>query len=107
MTRAFQIGLMATVAILATGRAPLAQTGLASSTETLLNADRDGADWLLPAHNYSGNRQVEESEIGPQNVDQVKVACTFKLPGNDPVETAQILWAGRVTSPRRKTTSSP
>ena len=51
----------------------------------------------LPAHNYGANRQVEESEIGPQNVDQMKVAWTFKLPGNDPVEAAPIVcWDGTV-----------
>jgi len=61
-----------------------------------LKADNDSANWILPAHNYSANRQVEESEIGPQNVDQMKAAWTFKLPGNDPVETAPIVWDGTV-----------
>jgi alcohol dehydrogenase (cytochrome c) len=96
MTRVFQIGLLASYAILATGTIPLAQTRPAPSTETLLYADRDGADWLLPGRDYSGNRQIEESEIGPQNLDQVKVPWTFKLPGNDPVETAPIVWDGTV-----------
>jgi alcohol dehydrogenase (cytochrome c) len=94
MRHPFQIELLASVAFLAIGGVSPAQTAPAASTEGPLNADLDGANWLLPAHNYSGNRQVEESEIGPQNVDQMKVAWTFKLPGNDPVETAPLVGGG-------------
>jgi glucose dehydrogenase len=93
---AFQTMLLAGIAILAVGGGSLAQTVPGPSTEDLLKADNDSANWILPAHNYSGNRQVEESEIGSQNVDQMKVAWTFKLPGNDPVETAPIVWDGTV-----------
>ena len=84
---AFQIMLLAGIATLAVGGGSLAQTVSGPSMEDLLNADNDSANWILPAHTYSANRQIEESEIGPQNVDQMKVAWTFKLPGNDPVET--------------------
>jgi alcohol dehydrogenase (cytochrome c) len=94
--RAFEATLLAGIAILAVGGGSLAQTVSGPSTENLLKADNDGANWILPAHSYSGNRQVEESEIGPQNVDQMKVAWTFKLPGNEPVETAPIVWNGMV-----------
>jgi alcohol dehydrogenase (cytochrome c) len=62
----------------------------------LLTAHTDSANWVLPAHSYSGNRQVEESEIGPQNVHQMKVAWIFKLPGGDPVESAPVIWGGIV-----------
>jgi PQQ-like domain len=93
---AFQIILLAGIATLAVGGGSLAQTVSGPSMEDLLNADNDSANWILPAHNYSANRQIEESEIGPQNVDQMKVAWTFKLPGNDPVETAPIVWDGTV-----------
>lgn len=96
MTGVFQIGLLASLAILVTGAIPLAQTRPAPSTETLVNPDGNGADWLLPAHSYSGNRQVVGSEIGPQNVDEMKVAWTSKLPGSDPVETAPIVWDSTV-----------
>jgi alcohol dehydrogenase (cytochrome c) len=94
---AFQTMLTAGIATtLAVGGGSLAQTVPGPSMEDLLKADNDSANWILPAHNYSANRQVEESEIGPQNVDQMKVAWTFKLPGNDPVETAPIVWDGTV-----------
>ena len=93
---AFQTMLLAGIAILAVGGGLLAQTAPGPSMEDLLKADNDSANWILPAHGYSANRQVEESEIGPQNVDQMKVAWTFKLPGNDPVETAPIVWDGTV-----------
>ena len=93
---AFQTMLLAGIAILAVGGGSLAQTVPGPSMEDLLKADNDSANWILPAHNYSANRQVEESEIGPQNVGQMKVAWTFKLPGNDPVETAPIVWDGAI-----------
>ena len=96
MMRVFQATLLIGAAILAIGKGSLAQTALGPSTENLLNAENDSANWILPAHSYSGNRQVEESEIGPRNVDQMEVAWTFRLPGSDPVETAPIVWDGIV-----------
>ena len=44
-------------------------TNSGPTSEDLLNAAKDTANWILPAGNYSGNRLVAESEIGPQNVD--------------------------------------
>ena len=91
-----QATILAGVAILAVPGLSLGQTASGPSTQTLLTAQTDSANWVLPAHSYSGNRQVDESEIGPQNVDQMKVAWIFKLPGSDPVESAPVVWAGFV-----------
>ena len=96
MMHTFHATLLAGVAILVVAGLSLGQTASGPSSENLLNAEKDRANWILPARSYSGNRQIEESEIGPQNVDQMKVAWTFKLPGNDPVETAPIVWDGTV-----------
>ena len=63
---AFRIMLLAGIATLAVGGGSLAQTGPGPSMEDFLKADNDSANWVLPAHNYSANRQVEESEIGPR-----------------------------------------
>src|SRR5580704_17773507 len=93
---AFQTMLSAGIATLAVGGGSLAQTVLGASMEDLLKADNDSANWILPAHNYSANWQVEESEIGQKNFDKMRVAWTFKLPGNDPVETAPVVWYGTV-----------
>jgi alcohol dehydrogenase (cytochrome c) len=82
--------------IFAVAAPSFAQTASGPSTQDLLNAGKDRANWILPARTYSANRRVEESEIGPQNVDQMKIAWTFKLPGNDPVEAAPIAWDGTV-----------
>ena len=70
----------------------LAQSASGPSTNDLLNAENDRANWILPARTYSGNRQIEETEIGPQDINRMKLAWTFTLPGNDPVETAPIVW---------------
>lgn len=57
MMRVFQATLLIGAATLAIGKGSLAQTALGPSTENLLNADNDSANWILPAHSYSGNRQ--------------------------------------------------
>src|SRR4029077_18807345 len=48
----------------------LAKAAPGPSTQDLLNAENDQVHWILPARSYSGNRQIEESEIGPQDVGQ-------------------------------------
>jgi alcohol dehydrogenase (cytochrome c) len=52
--------------------------------------------WILPAGDYSGNRQVTEHEITPADVAGMKVAWTFKIPDNSPIEAAPIVWQGTV-----------
>src|SRR6185437_2029754 len=42
------------------------------------------------------NRQVAENEISPQNVDQMKVAWTFKIPEKGPIEASPIVWDGMI-----------
>jgi glucose dehydrogenase len=93
---AFRTTLLAGGIILAVAGGAVAQAASGPSAEYLLNAENDRANWVLPARSYSGNRQIEEAEIGPQDVGQMKVAWTFKLPGSDPVETAPIVWDGTV-----------
>jgi outer membrane protein assembly factor BamB len=94
--RIFRTTLLAAGIVLAVAGGALAQAAPGPSTQDLLNAENDQVHWILPARSYSGNRQIEESEIGPQDVGQMKVAWTFKLPGSDPVETAPIVWNGTV-----------
>ncbi len=72
MMRAFQTMLLVGIAILEIGGGTLGQTAPGPSMESLLNADNDSANRILPAHNYSANRQVEKSEIGPQNVTSIR-----------------------------------
>jgi len=96
MLRSMQSTLLAGVAIVVlTGSAVAANsTSSGPTSKDLLNAAKDTANWMLPAGNYSGNRLVAESQIGPQNVDQMKVAWTFKIPGNGPIEASTIVWDG-------------
>ena len=76
--------LLAGAAAFALPGAAFSQSGPSSSA--LLKAQSDSANWILPAANYSGNRQVKESKITPDNVDQMKVAWTFDIPAKGPVE---------------------
>ncbi len=72
----------------------MAQARSGPSSDALLNLKPDSASWILPAGNYSGNRQIEESEISPQNIDKMKVAWTFKIPDGGPIEASPIVWDG-------------
>jgi alcohol dehydrogenase (cytochrome c) len=94
MIRVLKCALLGGVAVLATPGLTMAQTG--PSSNMLLKQSDAGANWILPTGNYSGNRQVNESEIGPQNVDQLKVAWSFKIPDAGPVEASPIVWDGLV-----------
>jgi alcohol dehydrogenase (cytochrome c) len=94
MIRVLKCALLGGVAVLATPGLTVAQTG--PSSNMLLKQSDAGANWILPTGNYSGNRQVNESEIGPQNVDQLKVAWSFKIPDAGPVEASPIVWDGLV-----------
>lgn len=94
MTHTLRNALLAGVAVLAVPGIGLAQTG--PSAETLVKAAGDSASWMLPAGNYTGNRQVTEREIGPDNLGQMQVAWTFKIPGGGPVEASPIVWNGMV-----------
>ena len=42
--------------------------------DTYTGADKDAANWVLPARDYSGNRYVSETEITPANVGRLKKA---------------------------------
>ncbi|MDE2063223.1 MAG: PQQ-binding-like beta-propeller repeat protein, partial [Bradyrhizobium sp.] len=111
MLRSLQMALMASAAVVAfTGsglaasdtsqpesRQPQASSGQSGpSSQALVDAAKDTANWILPAGDYSDNRQLAENEISKENVDQMKVAWTFKIPGNGPTETSPIVWDGMV-----------
>ena len=84
--------LLTGVAVIALPIMAHAETG--PSSDALMNPKADSANWTLPAGQYSGNRQVKESEISPQNIDAMKVAWTFKIPDGDPIEASPIVWNG-------------
>ena len=93
-TRLLATALLAGAAALALPGLSFAQMGPSSST--LLKSGSDSSNWILPAGNYSGNRAVQENEITPANVDNMKVAWTFKVPDKGPVEASPIVWNGTV-----------
>jgi alcohol dehydrogenase (cytochrome c) len=55
-----------------------------------------GAEWILPAGDYSGNREVKESEITGKTVGDMQSAWTFKIPDDSPIEASPIEWHGTV-----------
>ena len=91
---ALKAALLTGIACVALPGLALAQAG--PSQQDFTNAGKQSANWILPAGNYSGNRQVKESEIGPQYVGKLKVAWTFKIPAGGPVEASPIEYDGMV-----------
>ena len=70
--------------------------GVGPSAEDFINAESNPSNWILPAGDYSGNRQVKEKEIGPQDVKQMQVAWTFNIPEGGPIESSPIVWDGTI-----------
>jgi alcohol dehydrogenase (cytochrome c) len=64
------------------------------SADTFANAATQTSNWILPAHDYSGNRYVAKSEITPANVKTLKPAWVFKFADGGEVEAAPIVWNG-------------
>ena len=85
---------IAPLALAAASTAAFAAGG--PTSDQLLKSATDSSNWILPAGSYSGNRQVDENQISPQNVDQMKVAWTFKIPDQAPVEASPIVWDGTI-----------
>jgi alcohol dehydrogenase (cytochrome c) len=64
------------------------------AADSYANADKDAANWILPARSYSGNRYLSETEITPANVGTLKKAWTASVDARGPLETAPIVWNG-------------
>lgn len=97
--RSFGVGaaLVAVVLVAMTISAePLAGARVGPSADALLHADRNGADWVLPAHTYGGNRYVRANRINHDNVATLRRAWTSKLPDDATMEAAPIVWQGTV-----------
>ena len=60
------------------------------------NAAKDAVNWILPAHDYSGNRYLASSQITSSNVATLKRAWVFKISDDSPIETAPIAYNGMV-----------
>ncbi|HTW86208.1 MAG TPA: PQQ-binding-like beta-propeller repeat protein [Candidatus Sulfotelmatobacter sp.] len=54
----------------------------------------DATNWVLPAHDYSDNRYVTESEITPANVSGLKTAWTAPIDARGPLEVSPIVYNG-------------
>jgi alcohol dehydrogenase (cytochrome c) len=73
------------------------QAGAQSSwptTQTFAAAGGDSTNWVLPAHDYTGNRYIQSAQINTHNVSALKKAWTFKIDDDSPIETAPIEYNG-------------
>jgi alcohol dehydrogenase (cytochrome c) len=77
----------------AAGRADAAGASSPGS-ETLLSAQHDDANWVLPAKTYSGNRYTSLSQIDKTNVGSLGVAWRTDIADDGEQEAAPIVWNG-------------
>jgi len=61
---------------------------------TYLNAAQDAGSWILPAHSYSGNRYLSETDITSDNVANLKKVWSATVDARGPLETSPIVWNG-------------
>src|ERR1700737_2004062 len=64
------------------------------AAEAYASADKDTANWILPARGYSGNRYVSGGQITAANVGTLKKAWTASVDARGPLETSPIVWNG-------------
>ena len=67
---------------------------LCEDVETLLNAQRDDANWLLPAKTYAGNRYTGLTQIGKTNVSALHMTWKTDIADNGEQEASPIIWNG-------------
>ena len=64
------------------------------SAETLLNAQHDDANWVLPAKTYAGNRYTALTQIDKTNAGALHMAWKTSIADNGEQEAAPIVWNG-------------
>ena len=62
--------------------------------DTLLNAQHDDANWILPAKTYAGNRYTGLKQITKENVNTLHMAWKTAIADNGEQEAAPIIWNG-------------
>jgi alcohol dehydrogenase (cytochrome c) len=66
------------------------------AAQSLLNAPRDAANWVLPGQNYSSNRVTPLNQITPRNVAMLHKAWVTPLADDGEQEAAPIVWNGTI-----------
>jgi alcohol dehydrogenase (cytochrome c) len=62
--------------------------------DTLLAAQRDDANWILPAKTYAGNRYIALTQIDKSNVGSLGLAWRTDIADDGEQEAAPIVWKG-------------
>ncbi len=76
------------------GAPKVSAQGTWPTNETFAAAGADSNNWILPAHDYTGNRYLQSAQINTRNVSSLKKAWTFKIDDDSPIETAPIAYNG-------------
>jgi alcohol dehydrogenase (cytochrome c) len=66
------------------------------SMKTLLEAQRDAENWVLPGRTYAGNRYTPLTQIDKTNVGALHAAWRTDIADNGEQETAPIVWDGKM-----------
>ena len=78
--------------------AACSRSGGSSATDSaaLLQAETNGANWLVPGKSYSGNRLTTLTQIDPSNVGTLKKAWVTAVKDDGEEEASPIVWNGTV-----------
>jgi alcohol dehydrogenase (cytochrome c) len=96
LQRTLLLGLLAAfvATVSGVGTARVGAQSAWPSADAYVAADKDSANWILPARNYSGNRYVSGAQITTANVGTLKRAWTANVDARGPLEVAPIVWNG-------------
>ena len=92
LRKAIPLVIVAIVSLVAVSRLSAQSTW--PSADSYVNADKDNANWILPARNYTGNRYLTSTEITSANVGTLKKAWATNIDARGPLETSPIVWNG-------------
>ncbi|MBD5634040.1 MAG: PQQ-binding-like beta-propeller repeat protein, partial [Candidatus Eremiobacteraeota bacterium] len=88
----FLFALVAIVSVVATPR--LRASTSWPTVEAYAKAGSDSSNWVLPAHDYSGNRYIANAKIDATNVATLTKVWSTKIDARGPLETSPIVWDG-------------
>jgi alcohol dehydrogenase (cytochrome c) len=86
--------ILFTAVLIAAGLAQFDAYADGAPTQAELNAADQSTDWLLPNHDYGGQRFVELKQISPQNAAELRPVCIYQAGDLRPFQTNPLVYKG-------------
>jgi len=92
LRKAIILAAVAVVSLVSVSR--LAAQSTWPTADSYVSADKDSANWILPARSYTGNRYLTSTDITSSNVATLKKAWATNIDARGPLEVSPIVWNG-------------